>query len=712
MFRTLTVMSCLFLVFGLAFAQTNPAPPPGDPQRQFLQCLQRGDIEQAKGLLAKDPGLLERPIFGVAPVAVAMQNRQLAMMKYLIQRGVNIQTANSSFNWLMFLNAPEVNKLTPLHMAAMYGVDKESLAFLLDQGLDVNARTDGLQLTPLYICCAKGEIAHDRGRLDAIDYLLAHGADPNAAVVISPDLLPAGFEDLVKLPGFGTPMMWTTKLQWGKELEALLLRYHAEPLPDASRTAFQSVFQIEPCLLNLRILGNGCYEWQTKHNNLLPDAATIWQEFGALFPPDLQRVYNHALLCPAHPELVNAYGYNAALSGIDPSKVKNPSTVLVFADCRSQDNLIRSLDDIDAARHDGGFIAVFLDWHVAYLRAKGMDKIVLKPEIAPLPRVGLPVTQQLREAIGNGDLAAVQGILGKQPELLNQSLGDPGAATPIGVASSHNRVEVMQYLIAQGANLHPEGTLPLMHYAVMGGGEAVALLAGKGVDVNTAIGDYREAPLHLACLRGAQGLTAVAALLAHGANPNAAMGYAEQFFPPEMQACVKLPGFGTPLMWTALLPDSAPTEQLLLKYHATPLPPASREAFRKAYTPYARRNDIRSITICWLMLTQKAQEVMPKADTVWQQIAVLMPNEMKRSFDPAWKTTYGYNAALFGLKIGQVKDPSKVVVFAECKSKDGVIHSLADLDTMRSNGQCLVAFMDGHVQYIPAAEIQKLVLKP
>jgi len=112
------------------------------------------------------------------------------------------------------------------------------------------------------------------------------------------------------------------------------------------------------------------------------------------------------------------------------------------------------------------------------------------------------------------------------------------------------------------------------------------------------------------------------------------------------------------------------------------------------------------------LLAQQRQYVMSKAEVAWREIADGIQQNLNVPFNPAWKTTYGYNAALSGLKFEQIEDPSKVVAFADCTSKDRLIHSLADIDATRHDGQCLVAFVDGNIAYVPAVEVARLMLKP
>ena len=49
------------------------------------------------------------------------------------------------------------------------------------------------------------------------------------------------------------------------------------------------------------------------------------------------------LKCPAKPDAANGYGYNVALSGKSLGAIADPNELVIFADCKSADNLIHSL---------------------------------------------------------------------------------------------------------------------------------------------------------------------------------------------------------------------------------------------------------------------------------------------------------------------------------------------------------------------------------
>ncbi len=93
--------------------------------------------------------------------------------------------------------------------------------------------------------------------------------------------------------------------------------------------------------------------------------------------------------------------------------------------------------------------------------------------------------------------------------------------TPLHLAAIHDKVEVAQFLIGQGADIESKndtGTTPL-HMAAIGGSYRIAkMLIEKGADVN-ASNDGKYTPLHWAARRGYKDIAAL--LLDNGADINA-----------------------------------------------------------------------------------------------------------------------------------------------------------------------------------------------
>ena len=125
------------------------------------------------------------------------------------------------------------------------------------------------------------------------------------------------------------------------------------------------------------------------------------------------------------------------------------------------------------------------------------------------------------EAAAVGDLAQVQAHVDRDPSLLDAYSAD--GFFPLGLAAFFRRPEVVDYLIAAGADVRAVAKNPMqvtaLHSAVANGGDsriATALVAA-GADVN-AKQRHGWTPLHGAAHSGDREL--VALLLARGADPD------------------------------------------------------------------------------------------------------------------------------------------------------------------------------------------------
>jgi ankyrin repeat protein len=97
-----------------------------------------------------------------------------------------------------------------------------------------------------------------------------------------------------------------------------------------------------------------------------------------------------------------------------------------------------------------------------------------------------------------------------------------GGSTPILFAARHGDIQSARLLLEAGANLNdtaPDGNSVLIRATHSGHSELARLLIDKGADVNASGPGYTA--LHTAVLTGAVDL--VRSLLAHGANPDAAL---------------------------------------------------------------------------------------------------------------------------------------------------------------------------------------------
>ncbi|XP_058809611.1 poly [ADP-ribose] polymerase tankyrase-like, partial [Phymastichus coffea] len=128
------------------------------------------------------------------------------------------------------------------------------------------------------------------------------------------------------------------------------------------------------------------------------------------------------------------------------------------------------------------------------------------------------VEAQLLEASKSGDLTAVERILQANPHAVNCRDLDGRHSTPLHFAAGYNRVPVVEYLLAHGADVHAKdkgGLVPLHNACSYGHYEVTELLVKHGASVNVA-DLWKFTPLHEAAAKGKCEI--VRLLLRHGAD--------------------------------------------------------------------------------------------------------------------------------------------------------------------------------------------------
>ena len=104
--------------------------------------------------------------------------------------------------------------------------------------------------------------------------------------------------------------------------------------------------------------------------------------------------------------------------------------------------------------------------------------------------------QDIHQAVKDGDLEAVRGILAADPGLLQMM--DEELRTPLHFAAESGEVEVAEFLLSQGAEINSEdrgGDTPLHRAVLNGGPEMVGLLLEHGPDLEVQ-NSYGRTPLH------------------------------------------------------------------------------------------------------------------------------------------------------------------------------------------------------------------------
>ncbi|KAK7873962.1 hypothetical protein R5R35_012971 [Gryllus longicercus] len=134
------------------------------------------------------------------------------------------------------------------------------------------------------------------------------------------------------------------------------------------------------------------------------------------------------------------------------------------------------------------------------------------------PSGSADVECQLLEAAKAGDSEQVQRLLTAYPQIVNCRDLDGRHSTPLHFAAGYNRVAVVEFLLAHGADVHAKdkgGLVPLHNACSYGHYEVTELLVKHGASVNVA-DLWKFTPLHEAAAKGKYEI--VRLLLKHGAD--------------------------------------------------------------------------------------------------------------------------------------------------------------------------------------------------
>lgn len=115
--------------------------------------------------------------------------------------------------------------------------------------------------------------------------------------------------------------------------------------------------------------------------------------------------------------------------------------------------------------------------------------------------LGSVSSQDLYEAVANGDLVLVKDLLTKNPELLNEKNDDE--LTPLNLACERGQAGVTDFLLKQGADPYlgdRENSQPIHLAAVCGSIECMDLLLDHGIDIDLQ-DDFGMTPLLFAASR-------------------------------------------------------------------------------------------------------------------------------------------------------------------------------------------------------------------
>ncbi len=121
----------LLMAFAMLFAITSHAGTLTDDEYMELSgALTDGQLDVVKKYIEKDPSLISYSFYAWQPLQMAANHDQLAIVKYLVEKGANKDYAHP------------VSKMTAFHLAAFDGFE-DVVKYLASQGTDINKKMKG-----------------------------------------------------------------------------------------------------------------------------------------------------------------------------------------------------------------------------------------------------------------------------------------------------------------------------------------------------------------------------------------------------------------------------------------------------------------------------------------------------------------------------------------------------------------------------------------
>lgn len=121
----------VLMAFALLFALTSQAGTLNDDEYMELSsALTDGKLDVVKRYIDKDTSLLGYSFYAWQPLQMAANHNQLAVVKYLVEKGADKNYAHP------------VSKMTAFHLAAFNGFEDE-VKYLAASGVDINKKLKG-----------------------------------------------------------------------------------------------------------------------------------------------------------------------------------------------------------------------------------------------------------------------------------------------------------------------------------------------------------------------------------------------------------------------------------------------------------------------------------------------------------------------------------------------------------------------------------------
>ncbi|XP_050594456.1 poly [ADP-ribose] polymerase tankyrase isoform X2 [Bombus affinis] len=405
------------------------------------------------------------------PLHLAAGYNRSRLVQILLQNGADV-------------HAKDKGGLVPLHNACSYGHFEVTEA-LLKHGAAVNA-SDLWAFTPLHEAASKS-------RVEVCSLLLSEGADPtqlNCHSKSAIDVAP------------------TLELQ-----ERLTYEYKGHCLLDACRQADLTKLK--------KYLSQEVINFKHPYTGDTPLHCAVASPYPKRKQVIESLIRKNAALNEKNKDILTPLHVATDHSHYDAMDVLLRHNAKVNAlDGLGQTALHRCVreDNVQACRillsyNVDPSIVSLPGYTAAQIAAENVLKILQDP-----PSGTDDAEAQLLEASKSGDLAAVERILRTNPLAVNCRDLDGRHSTPLHFAAGFNRVPVVEYLLAHGADVHAKdkgGLVPLHNACSYGHYEVTELLVKHGASVNVA-DLWKFTPLHEAAAKGKYEI--VRLLLRHGAD--------------------------------------------------------------------------------------------------------------------------------------------------------------------------------------------------